>query len=175
MARSIYLTSPEGDSGKSIVALGLVDLLTRTVQRVGVFRPVARSTTVRDYVLELLLQQDGVDLTYDECVGTTYEQVLDDPEAALAQIGDKLSHLRFGQPARDQLAHLRTDPGCLRNLLRARVEQWVDRAKTLRDVTPGHETDPLEADRKENPAERLRLGLRDRGNQIVRRDLTDAR
>ncbi|WP_426592971.1 phosphate acetyltransferase [Cellulomonas sp. McL0617] len=86
MARSIYVTSPEGDSGKSIVALGLVDLLTRTVQRVGVFRPVARSTTVRDYVLELLLRQDGVDLTYDECVGASYEQVLDDPEAALAQI-----------------------------------------------------------------------------------------
>lgn len=86
MARSIYVTSPEGDSGKSIVALGLVDLLTRTVQRVGVFRPVARSTTVRDYVLELLLQQDGVDLTYDECVGVTYEQVLQDPEAALVQI-----------------------------------------------------------------------------------------
>ena len=50
------------------------------------FRPIARSTTVRDYVLELLLQRDGVDLTYDECVGVTYEQVYDDPEAALAQI-----------------------------------------------------------------------------------------
>ena len=43
VARSIYVTSPEGDSGKSMVALGLVDLLARTVQRVGVFRPVARS------------------------------------------------------------------------------------------------------------------------------------
>jgi phosphate acetyltransferase len=86
VARSIYVTSPEGDSGKSMVALGLVDLLARTVQRVGVFRPVARSTDVRDYVLELLLQHDGVDLSYDECIGVTYEQVLDDPEQALAQI-----------------------------------------------------------------------------------------
>ena len=86
MARSIYVTSPEGDSGKSMLALGLVDLLARTVKRVGVFRPVARSTDVRDYVLELLLQHDGVDLTYDECVGVTYEQVLEDPEQALAQI-----------------------------------------------------------------------------------------
>jgi BioD-like phosphotransacetylase family protein len=48
VARSIYVTSPEGDSGKSMVALGLVDLLARTVQRVGVFRPVARSTDVPD-------------------------------------------------------------------------------------------------------------------------------
>ena len=44
MARSIYVTSTEGDTGKSTVALGLVDLLTRTVQKVGVFRPIARST-----------------------------------------------------------------------------------------------------------------------------------
>ena len=53
MARSIYITSAEGDTGKSTVALGLVDLLTRTVARVGVFRPVARSVQKRDYVLEL--------------------------------------------------------------------------------------------------------------------------
>ena len=64
MARSIYVTSPEGDTGKSTVALGLVDLLTRTVQKVGVFRPIARSTETRDYVLELLLAHDGVDLSY---------------------------------------------------------------------------------------------------------------
>ncbi|GEL94516.1 phosphate acetyltransferase [Cellulomonas composti] len=86
MARSIYLTSPEGDTGKSTVALGLVDLLARTVQRVGVFRPVARSTESKDYVLELLLEHDGVDLSYDECVGTTYDDVHADAEAALSRI-----------------------------------------------------------------------------------------
>ncbi len=86
MARSIYITSPEGDTGKSTVALGLVDLLTRTVQRVGVFRPVARTVKQRDYVLELLLARDGVDLSYDECVGVSYEELHADPEAALSRI-----------------------------------------------------------------------------------------
>ena len=86
MARSIYLTSPEGETNKSTVALGLVDLLTRTVQRVGVFRPIARSSDSRDYVLELLLEHDGVDLSYEDCLGVTYEQVHADPEAALAEI-----------------------------------------------------------------------------------------
>jgi len=86
VARSIYVTSPEGDTGKSTVALGLVDLLTRTVQRVGVFRPIARSTETRDYVLELLLAHDGVDLSYEDCIGTTYEAVHHDPEGALATI-----------------------------------------------------------------------------------------
>ena len=86
MARTIYVMSAEGDTGKSVVALGLVDLLTRTVQRVGVFRPVARSTDERDYVLELLLEHDGVDIAYEDAVGATYEDVIDDPEAALSRI-----------------------------------------------------------------------------------------
>jgi len=86
VARSIYVASPEGDTGKSTVALGLLDLLARTVQRVGVFRPVARSSEKRDYVLELLLEHDGVDLSYDECVGATYEEVHADAEAALSRI-----------------------------------------------------------------------------------------
>lgn len=86
MSRSIYVTSAEGDTGKSTVALGLVDLLTRSVERVGVFRPIARSTATPDYVLELLLAHDGVDLAYEDCVGVTYDQVHADPEAALGEI-----------------------------------------------------------------------------------------
>ncbi|NLF04266.1 MAG: phosphate acetyltransferase, partial [Actinomycetales bacterium] len=84
--RSIYVSAPEGETGKSTVALGLLDLLTRRVQRVGVYRPVARSTDQRDYVLELLLGHDAVDLTYEECVGVTYDDVHADPDAALATI-----------------------------------------------------------------------------------------
>jgi phosphate acetyltransferase len=86
VARSIYITSAEGDTGKSTIALGVLDLLSRTVQRVGVFRPVARSTDQADYVLELLLAHDGVDLSYEECVGVTYEETHTDPEAALSRI-----------------------------------------------------------------------------------------
>ncbi len=85
MARSIYLTSPEGLTGKSLVALGLVELLGRTVRRVGVFRPVARSGQ-RDRVLAMLLEHDSVDLAYEDCIGAGYQQVLADRDEALAQI-----------------------------------------------------------------------------------------
>ena len=71
MATSIYITSAEGHSGKSSVALGVLDTLSHEVERVGVFRPIARSTAERDYVLELLLAHDGVELDYDDCVGVT--------------------------------------------------------------------------------------------------------
>jgi phosphate acetyltransferase len=86
VARSIYITSAEGNTGKSTVALGVLDTLTRSIEKVGVFRPVARSTVERDYVLELLLAHDGVDLDYELCVGVGYEDVHNDPDAALATI-----------------------------------------------------------------------------------------
>ena len=51
MVQSIYISSAEGHSGKSTVALGVLDVLSSQVQRVGVFRPIARSTSEPDYVL----------------------------------------------------------------------------------------------------------------------------
>ena len=86
MARTIYLTAPEGDTGKSVIALGLLDLLTRNVQRVGVFRPIARSTEQPDWVVELLLGHEGIDTKYDDAIGVTYEEVIADPDVALSTI-----------------------------------------------------------------------------------------
>jgi len=89
VAKSIYITSAEGHSGKSSIALGVLDTLQRGIERVGVFRPVARSTDERDYVLELLLSRDGANLDYDECIGVSYEDVHNDPDAALSRIVDR--------------------------------------------------------------------------------------
>ncbi|HEY0261195.1 MAG TPA: phosphate acetyltransferase [Lacisediminihabitans sp.] len=86
MARSIYITSVEGNTGKSTVALGVLDTLSHEAKRVGVFRPVARSSDERDYVLEMLLAHDGVDLGYEECIGVSYEDVHENPDAALSEI-----------------------------------------------------------------------------------------
>ena len=56
---------------------------------VGVFRAIARSTTEPDYVLEMLLAHDGVDLPYDDCIGVTYDEVRADPDAALGKIVER--------------------------------------------------------------------------------------
>jgi phosphate acetyltransferase len=87
--KSVYITSAEGHSGKSTVALGVVDLLLRQGRRVGVFRPVARSGADRDYVVELLLGLDGVRGDYDASIGAGYDDVHADPDAALARIIDR--------------------------------------------------------------------------------------
>ncbi|MCU1586290.1 MAG: phosphate acetyltransferase [Microbacteriaceae bacterium] len=86
MAKSIYITSIEGHAGKSTIALGVLDTLSHETERVGVFRPVARSSDERDYVLEMLLAHDGVELDYEQCVGVGYDDVHANPEAALSEI-----------------------------------------------------------------------------------------
>ncbi|ANJ26235.1 phosphate acetyltransferase [Agromyces aureus] len=87
MAHGIYICSAEGNTGKSTVALGVLDTLTRRATRVGVFRPIARSTDERDYVLDLLLAHDAVvPLAYEEAIGVDYDAVHADPEGALAEI-----------------------------------------------------------------------------------------
>lgn len=86
MAQSIYITSAEGHTGKSTIALGALDALMRVSPRVGVFRPIARSVTERDEILELMLAHDGVHLDYEDCIGVTYDDVRADPEAALSTI-----------------------------------------------------------------------------------------
>ncbi|GAA1638532.1 phosphate acetyltransferase [Microbacterium flavum] len=89
MAQSIYITSTEGLSGKSTIVLGVLDALSRTTPRVGVFRAIARSALERDYVLEMLLHNIGVELDYEESVGVTYDEVRDDADAALSKIVER--------------------------------------------------------------------------------------
>ena len=86
MSRSVYLASPEGSSGKSTVALGLVHLLSSEVGRVGIFRPVTESSERTDLVVELLVAQTAVDQSYEEAIGVSYAVMHADPEAALAEI-----------------------------------------------------------------------------------------
>jgi phosphate acetyltransferase len=64
----------------------VLEALRRAVGRVGVFRPIARSTSERDYVLELLLQRETADIAYEEAIGVTYDDVHLDAEAALSEI-----------------------------------------------------------------------------------------
>jgi phosphate acetyltransferase len=88
-AVAIYVASPEGDTGKSTIALGILHRLAATVARVGVFRPITRMGEERDYILELLLPHTTAGLSYEECVGVGYQQLHDDPDSALADIVDR--------------------------------------------------------------------------------------
>lgn len=84
---SIYLAAPEGSTGKSLVALGLMELLVRRVGDIGVFRPVVRSTDPADDQLgQRLISAMGDDPHARLAVGVTYADVHADPSGALEQI-----------------------------------------------------------------------------------------
>ncbi len=94
MCTSVYVASVEGYTGKSAVALGVLDALSRRVERVGVFRPIVRNDRAtargeRDYVLDLLIAHEAVTLGYEECTGVTYDDVHADPVAALDTIVER--------------------------------------------------------------------------------------
>ena len=89
MATSVYVAAVEGFTGKSTVALGVLEQLSRRVERVAVYRPVVRGDAATDYVLDLLVSHDAVQLTYEECAGVTYADLHRDPEAALDRIVDR--------------------------------------------------------------------------------------
>ncbi len=96
------MASPEGDTGKSTIALGILHRLAVTVAKVGVFRPITRRpegqersdsgdsrSEDRDYILDLLLAHTTAGLPYEQCVGVGYQQLHDDPDAAIADIVDR--------------------------------------------------------------------------------------
>ena len=92
-ATSIYIASPEGETGKSTIALGILNRLTAMVPKVGVFRPISRREE-RDYILELLLahcsmQGGDAGLSYEDCIGVSYQQLHADPDGAIADIVDR--------------------------------------------------------------------------------------
>ncbi|MCW2811717.1 MAG: pta [Friedmanniella sp.] len=100
MSRSVYVASPEGLTGKSAVALGILDALTREVGSVGVFRPLTTASTTDpsgagiDLIVDLLVNQPGVEQTYEEALGVTYDAARLDADEALHVIVE-----RFGQLA----------------------------------------------------------------------------
>ena len=58
MARSVYLTGLSAGGGKSTVALGVAELFSRRVRRLGAYRPLARGAT--DSIVELLRARYGL-------------------------------------------------------------------------------------------------------------------
>lgn len=95
MVTSIYIAGTEAQSGKSAVAVGLLDQLSRRAGRVGVFRPIVRGGVDDELVLTLLAKLPG-ELTPEQVRGVTYDELHTAPAHAMEVIVD-----RFHVIARD--------------------------------------------------------------------------
>ncbi len=73
-AKNIYVTGAEPRSGKSVVALGLMELLSSRTNRLGFFRPVIRDEGGPDPVIDLMRARYGLDTPYEAMYGFGYER-----------------------------------------------------------------------------------------------------
>ncbi|RMI37442.1 phosphate acetyltransferase [Streptomyces triticirhizae] len=82
MPGSVYVTGIGRGDGRQLVELGVMELLTRTVDRVGLFRPLAHEGRA-DQVVELLRARYRLGQPADEIVGMGYQRA----SALLAERG----------------------------------------------------------------------------------------
>jgi phosphate acetyltransferase len=91
MTRSVYIASPEGQTGKSAIAIGLLDTLTREVGSVGVFRPLVHDGV--DMLGDMLVNQPGLSQDYEDAIGVTYEQARENLDEAMHTIVERFGRL----------------------------------------------------------------------------------
>ncbi len=72
MPSTVYISTIEADAGKSLVSLGLVDLLLRKSPKIGYFRPIVSST--EDAHLLLILDHFRLPQTPEETYAFTYAE-----------------------------------------------------------------------------------------------------
>ena len=71
MTPGVYVAGCEPATGKSAVALGVQQLLTRRVERLGVFRPVVADPE-RDPLIDLLRPLGAAVAPYEASCGVGY-------------------------------------------------------------------------------------------------------
>jgi len=83
MTNSIYIAATEPYSGKSLVSLGIAELLLRKTKRFGIFRPVisAKTAEERDKNIDLILSHFNLKIKYEE----TYAFLKRDADNLIAQ------------------------------------------------------------------------------------------
>ncbi len=75
MSKNLYITSINAESGKSGIALGLMELLLRDIQKVGFFRPIIDTKKHHlDHDINLILSHFHLDLQYEETYAMTLDQ-----------------------------------------------------------------------------------------------------
>ncbi|MEE4240777.1 MAG: phosphate acetyltransferase [Desulfopila sp.] len=76
MAKNLFITSINAESGKSAIALGVMELLLRDIRKVGFFRPIINPSNhgERDHDINLILSHFYLGLQYNETYAVTLDE-----------------------------------------------------------------------------------------------------
>ncbi len=78
MNKGIYITNTERRTGRSLVSLGIMQLILSKVSKVGYFRPIISDYPAgkHDNLIETMLSYFNLDMEYKEAYGFTMSQVI---------------------------------------------------------------------------------------------------
>jgi phosphate acetyltransferase len=82
---SLYITSASPRAGKAVAALGVLELLARHVDRIGVFRPLVDGDGTSDPLVDLLVDRYALEVDPADACGMTYAQAARHLEAGHPQ------------------------------------------------------------------------------------------
>ena len=77
MSKSVYITGAGPGSGKSVVVLGVMELLARHGRKIGFFRPVGTEGAISDYLSALVTSRYEITASRESIFGVTYATVRD--------------------------------------------------------------------------------------------------
>ena len=73
MSQGIYITSADPRSGKSVVVLGIMEMLAGQGGKTGFFRPVVQDGKKPDKITDLIIRRYGLKAPYEMLYGCTYD------------------------------------------------------------------------------------------------------
>ncbi|MBW1685612.1 MAG: phosphate acetyltransferase [Deltaproteobacteria bacterium] len=91
MPQNLYIATIEPGSGKSLVALSMMVLLSSRVRRLGFFRPVIRESDSPDNDIELVRRRCELPFAYESLFATTHEEARD--RVAAGQYEELIKHI----------------------------------------------------------------------------------
>jgi phosphate acetyltransferase len=80
VSKSLYITATEARSGKSVISLGVMEMLLRKIDRVAFFRPIINvdsADSPKDQDIHLISSYFKLDIPYKQMYGFTNEEARD--------------------------------------------------------------------------------------------------
>ena len=76
MKNNIYVTGAEQGSGKSVVMLAMMDMLSGMVDKIGFFRPIIRTDEEHDELIQVIRHRYHIDFPYEIMYGCQVEEAV---------------------------------------------------------------------------------------------------
>ncbi|MCB2207441.1 MAG: phosphate acetyltransferase [Bacteroidetes bacterium] len=75
MSRNLYIAASEAEAGKSLIALGMMDYLSRRITKIGFFRPIVKSGEIMDNHVRLIRERFKLEVAYKDMYGLTSDEL----------------------------------------------------------------------------------------------------